>query len=241
MQTLMRHVVGTILAWTFLSGAAAAQHPPSIAEWTGVWVVPREAFIAEMPRLRDPKDPLAPQLTTEFAAMQASRAQGVRSNSETCRPTGMPNVMRYPFAMEFLFSPGRVTILLEYNSAVRRIFTDGRPHSDDPEPSYAGESIGRWEGDTLIVHTTAISARSELLPAVSTSGRATIVERIRLRDPAHLQIDTTVEDPIALRAPWRYSRVYERSPIGFFDHVCLDNNREASGGHPDLTPPGDGK
>jgi hypothetical protein len=195
--------------------------------------------MAEMPRLRDPRDPIAPQLTAEYASMQASRAQGVRSNSETCRPTGMPNVMRYPFAMEILFSPGRVTILLEYNSTIRRIYIDGRKHSDDQDPTYAGESIGRWEGDTLVVHTTGISPNAELLPAVRTSGRTTVVERIRLTDADHLQIDTTVEDPIALRTPWRNSRIYERSLYGFFDHVCLDNNRDASGGHPDLTPPGD--
>ena len=213
--------------------------PAGLTDWAGVWVVPRDAFIAEMPRLRDPKDPIAPQLTPEYAAMQASRAQGVRSNSETCRPTGMPNVMRYPFALEFLFSPGRVTMLLEYNSTVRRIFTDGRGHSDDPDPSYVGESIGRWEGDTLRVHTTGIDPNAELLPAVRTSGRATVVERIRLRDANHLQIETTVEDPIALRASWRYTRIYQRSNIGFLDHVCLDNNRDAPGEHPDLTPPAD--
>jgi hypothetical protein len=200
-------------------------------------VVPREAFINEMPRLRDPRDPIAPVLTAEYAAMQAARAKGRRSNSETCQPTGMPNVMRYPFAVEFLFTPGRVTMLLEYNSTIRRIYTDGRGHSDDAELSYGGESIGGWEGDTLVVHTTAITPNAELLPAVRTSGRATVTERIRLRDPSHLQIDTTVEDPVALRAPWRYSRTYEQTTGGFLDHVCLDNNRDHTGGHPDLTLP----
>jgi hypothetical protein len=153
----------------------------------------------------------------------------------------MPNVMRYPFAIEFLFSPGRVTMLLEYDSTIRRIYTDGRGHSDDPDVSYAGESIGHWEGDTLVVHTTAVTSSAELLPAVRTSGRATITERIHLTDLNHLQIDTAVEDPIALRTPWRYSRIYERSNAGFFEHVCLDNNREISGDLPDLRPPADAK
>jgi hypothetical protein len=238
---LMRHLCIAIAGYAVVAGTAAAQPPAAPGDWTGVWVVPREAFIDEQPRLRDPRDPIAPALTAEYAAMQAARAQGRRSNSETCQPTGMPNVMRYPFAIEFLFTPGRVTILLEYNSTVRRIYTDGRSHSDDADPSYAGESIGRWEGDTLVVHTTAISPNAELLPAVRTSGRATVTERIRLRDRNHLQIETTVEDPLALVRPWRYSRTYEPTTIGFFDHVCLDNNRDRTGGLPDLAAPGGSK
>ena len=80
MQTsVTRRVVCAILACACLSGVARAQTAPGIEGWAGVWVVPRQAFIAELPRLRDPKDPIAPQLTAEYAAMQASYAQGVRS------------------------------------------------------------------------------------------------------------------------------------------------------------------
>jgi hypothetical protein len=150
----------------------------------------------------------------------------------------MPNVMRYAFAFEFLYTPGRVTIILENDdTSVRRIYTDGRGHSDDPDPSYNGESIGRWEGATLVVHTTAISANAELIAGVPTSGRATVTERIHLVERDRLQIDTVVEDQLALLEPWKITRVYTRTAPVFFERVCQDNNREGSGDAPDLTPP----
>jgi hypothetical protein len=150
----------------------------------------------------------------------------------------MPNVMRYPFAIEFIFTPGRVTILGELNSLTRRIHTDGRPHARDPELTYTGESIGHWEGDTLVVHTRAISPNAEILAGQRGSGRTEVTERIRLVDAMHLRIDTVVEDAGVLAAPWRYSRVYERIPPRFFENHCQDNNRDVNGDEPDLTPPG---
>jgi hypothetical protein len=230
-----------------------------LPEWGGAWVIPFHVFVRENGAQRDPQNPLAPRLTPERIAMQAATRRGLnqpgngnattatitgndslprrRLNAESCLPTGMPNVMRYAFAVEFLFTPGRVTMLLEQDTTIRRIYTDGRAHAEDPEVSYAGESIGHWEGDTLVVHTTAISPRAELLAGVTTSGKATVTERIRLIETDHLQIDTTVEDPVALLAPWRYSRIYERSSTGFFERICADNNRELNGDTPDLTPP----
>ena len=151
----------------------------------------------------------------------------------------MPNLMRYAFAFEFLLTPGRVTVVLEHDdTSVDRIYTDGRGHSgDDPEPSYNGESMGRWEGQTLVVHTVGISSKAELIAGVPTSGRATITERIRLVAADRLQIDTTVDDPVALREPWKITRVYMRTPPVFFERICQDNNREGTGDMPDLTPP----
>jgi hypothetical protein len=109
---------------------------------------------------------------------------------------------------------------------------------EHPEVSYAGESIGHWEGDTLVVHTTAIGPNAELLAGIRGSGRTQVTERIRLRDRTSLQIDTVVEDPVALSAPWRYSRVYQRIAPRFIENECRDNNRDVNGDEPDLTPPG---
>jgi hypothetical protein len=231
---------------------------PTLPDWSGAWIRPFEAFVQENSRLRDPANPIAPRLTPAYAALLAESRRGLsnrgfesapagavaneeprrRMNSEDCLPTGMPNMMRYAFAFEFLFTPGRVTIILEHDdTSVRRIYTDGRPHSDDPDPTYNGESIGRWEGETLVVHTTAISRNAELIAGVPTSGHAAITERIHLVDKDHLQIDVTVEDPIALLAPWRVTRVYDRTMPMFFERHCVENNREKSSDRPDLTPP----
>lgn len=219
--------------------ASIAQLP----DWSGVWVIPFDDFMRENLRQRIIGDPASPPLTPAFAAVLAGQRLGSptrkATNAEQCLPNGMPNVMRYAFAIEFLFTPGRVTILLEQDGTIRRVFTDGRSHSTDPDPSYAGESMGRWEGDTLVVETAAISPRAELMAGVPTSGQARITERIRLRDRTHLEIASIVEDPVALTMPWRRTHIYERSDAMFFERICLDNNRDRDGADPDLTPPGE--
>jgi hypothetical protein len=239
-----------------LGDAAAAQKRPgqqgdtysSIAklpDWSGVWVIPWEAFAAENVRQRDPKNPGAPQLTPASAAILAEILAAFRpdnpsrppSTVQVCAPQSMPNVMRWAFATEFLFTPGRVTILLEQGSTIRRIYTDGRGHSVDPDLTYIGESVGHWEGDTLVVHTTAIAPQARLFLVVPSSGKMQVTERLHRIDTNHFQIDTVVEDPIALRTPWRYTRIYERSDTGFFERECDVNNRDGNDQEPDLTPP----
>ncbi len=238
-----------LLSACLVVATAVAQSPQtrgrtyaSLAElpdWSGAWVVPFPAFLEENARQRLVGDPISPPLTPAFAAVPApGRGSAARqaTNNERCLPSGMPNVMRYAFAIEFLFTPGRVTILLENDSTIRRVYTDGRGHDPEADPSYTGESIGRWEGDTLVVSTVAISPRAELMAGVPTSGRAHVTERIHLKDATHLQIDSVVEDPVALTMPWRRTRVYERSGPRFYERVC-DNNRDREIGDPDLTPP----
>jgi hypothetical protein len=238
-----------------LCGAPVARGQAALPDWSGAWIFPFEDFGQENVRSRIVGDPMAPKFTPKYAALMEETRRGLapvpgtpavtsntgprrRLNSEDCLPTGMPNLMRYSFAFEFLFTPGRVTIILEHDdTSVRRIYTDGRRHTDDPDPSYNGESIGRWEGQTLVVNTVGISARAELIAGVPTSGRATITERIRLVAADRLQVDTTVDDPVALREPWTITRVYTRTPPVFFERICQDNNREAASDIPDLTPP----
>jgi hypothetical protein len=243
---------------TSLSASAATHGPaPSQAathpDWSGAWIIPESAFVESIFRELSPGDTHAPALTTANAqvlkAINVRMMTGkdidptrpVRMNSERCLPPGMPDVMRYPQAIEFLFTPGRVTLISEEGPLVRRIATDGRKHTADAESTYNGESIGHWEGSTLVIDTTAISAKAQLLDAIHTSGRAHVIERIHLRDARHLQIDTVVHDPLALQAPWHYTRVYERIKPQFLEYVCLDNDRDRNGEAPDLTPPPSGR
>ena len=88
--------------------------------------------------------------------------------------------MTLPLGYEFLFTPGRVTLLTEEGPMIRRIFTDGRTHSADPEPTYAGESIGHWEGQILVVDTIAINPKAEFPNRLKTSGKTRVIERFSL-------------------------------------------------------------
>jgi hypothetical protein len=219
----------------------------ALPDWSGIWVWPFGAFAEENERWRDPDAKGSPRLSPKAVAIrqvrvkqlevgQLSSGQPPRAGTCSATPDGMPSVMRFPFGVEFLFTPGRVTILLETGSTMRRIHTDGRRHDVDAEPTRAGDSIGHWDGDTLVVETTAITPGNALIQGVPTTAGTRIAERLRKLDASHLQIDTVVDDPEMLLEPLRVSRVYERSEFGWFDRTCT-NDRDGGDQEPDLTPP----
>jgi hypothetical protein len=207
---------------------------------------PWAEFEAENASRRNPAGPYAPKLTAQAikaqAATQAAAASGGTGpapQAGTCaasQPGSVPPVMRFSFGIEFLFTPGRVTILLEQSSTIRRIHTDGRRHTADAEPSRVGESIGHWEGDTLVVDTRAFTRSVGPARGLESSGKMRVVERIRLIEPNRLQIETTIEDPDVLLEPLRLRATYERSTFGWFEREC-DSDRDGRDQEPDLTPP----
>jgi hypothetical protein len=198
-----------------------------LPDWSGTWAMPdreRSEFL------------ISPAAAAPYLAGYAEHAKAPKANPALCLPTGMPGIMAVPLGFEFLFTPGRVTILSEEGPTIRRVFTDGRAHSADPDLTYAGESIGHWEGRTLVIDTTAIRAKSEYFRGVKTSGQAHVVERISRVDHDHMLVDTVVDDPGALAEPWHYSFVYIRSDTEFIESYYCDDNRDANG-EPDLQPP----
>jgi hypothetical protein len=186
-----------------------------------------------------------PQLTPAADArrkeMQAKAGQD--SPQANCLPPGMPAIMGQPYPMEFLLTPGKVTIVIEAYQQVRHIYTDGRPLPEDPDLRFHGTSIGRWEGDTLIVDTVGFSPLTEITRFVPFSARARIVERFRLTDPDTMSIATTITDPEMLTAPLVSTRTLRRHRNWTTaEYVCEENNRNfvdsAGKAGIDLTPPG---
>jgi hypothetical protein len=136
--------------------------------------------------------------------------------------------MTQPYPIEFLFTPGKVTIVIEAYMQVRHIYTDGRKHPDDPDLTFNGHSIGHWENDTLVVDTVGFTPATPLGAnmGVRHSDRMHIVERMRLVDPNTLEIQTTVEDPKALAKPMvRTSRYARHSDWTTAEYICQQNNR----------------
>jgi hypothetical protein len=150
--------------------------------------------------------------------------------------------------VEVLFTPGRVTLTSEMG-LIRRIYTDGRALPPDPEPSNMGTSIGHWEGNTLVVETIGLNPESlfpGIAPGAPKIGRdARVSERISLKDPNTLQIETTLVAPDILTAPDKRTRSYARAPRHVLREVtfCADNDRsiDPNSGKQrfDMTPPAD--
>ena len=169
----------------------------------------------------------APSLTPEYAAKAQARAATPPDESATnCLPPGLPGIMTQPYPYEILMTPGQVTIISEAYTQVRHIYTDGRPLPADPDPTFYGTSIGRWEDNTLVVETVGFEEVPRGL-SFPYSDKMKIVERFRLTDADTLTIETTIHDPEALTAPFsmgtRTLRRHRNWTIA--EYVCEENNR----------------
>jgi len=132
------------------------------------------------------------------------------------------------FPMEILQSRGQVTVIEEAFTQVRRILMDKPQKSvEDVEPGFYGYSVGRWEGDTLVVDTIGIkeNVRFQNMPH---SPQMRIKERMKLVSPNVLWNEITIEDPVVLEKPHTYTVAYRRMPdYTLLEYVCEDNREYA--------------
>jgi hypothetical protein len=239
---------GVLRAWlmtaafccgTFAAAQALAQALP---DWSGWWG--HRVPLPEEWRLNPP--PLRP---AAVAARAASVADPADTLSGWCRPLSFTGSSGgFTEAVEFLFTPGRVTLTNEMG-LIRRIYTDGRDLPRDPVPTNTGTSIGRWEGETLVVETVGINPQARYpgpgQGSVPIGANARITERIFLKDPNTLQFDIETIAPDVLTGPDRRTRLYSRLPKTMANEVtfCTDYDRSVdptSGKQRfDLTPPAD--
>jgi hypothetical protein len=161
-----------------------------------------------------------------FTPAYLAKAEPNEDPSAVCLPPGMPNSMNQPYPVEFLMTPGKVTMIIEAFQQVRHIYTDGRPLPEDPEERFQGTSVGHWEGDTLVVETIGFSPLVHLQGGVPHSDKMKIVERMRLTAPDTMSIETTVTDPEALAQPWVSQKTLTRHRTWTIsEYVCEENNR----------------
>jgi hypothetical protein len=147
------------------------------------------------------------------------------NGSVGCFPPGVPRIYQHPFPMEIFQVPGRVIMLFEFDHHIRQIYTDGRGHNKDLPTAWMGDSIGKWEGDTLVVDTTNFNDKTWLdRGGHPHSEQLHLIERIHRSDPDLLQIDITIEDPVAYTKPWTAQETFQLRPKwNIMELVCLDN------------------
>ncbi len=155
------------------------------------------------------------------AAAQA-RAGKLADPAKACGlPFGNPWMLGVSDIHEWIVRPDGVWHNIENTGVTSRIYTDGRPHlaGDDIFPSYTGDSIGRWEGDTLVANTTSFQDDTWMGPgALIHSDKLTLTQRIRLTAPDQLEVKVTAEDPVAFTRPWQIVYRYRRAPADTIIH-----------------------
>jgi hypothetical protein len=201
--------------------AAAAFDPRDFA---GSWdrYPPSGDATRALPQLAPPTavsaPPLKPEHLAQWQATQqrndeaAQRGEPLAAASQGCLPGGMPSMMWALFPMEILQTPGRVTIIQEVYSQVRRITMNAKlPAAEDADPGYQGSSVGHWEGHTLVINTIGIKD-SVRMRGVPHSDAMRITERLRRIGRDHLENVITVTDPEYLTKPWVWIWLYQRVP-----------------------------
>ncbi len=208
--------------------AEAYRELAELPDWSGVWQPDWSALFGPGGR---PTPKLLPEAQAKYDAFVAAKEEGrnLQGADANCIPPGMPRIMQMPYPVEFLFSPGRVNIAAETYSQMRRIYTDGRGLPEDPDPFFNGHSVGRWDGDTLVVDTIGFSPLTTIAEGVGHSDRMTIHERIWLENPKRIIIEMTIEDPQVLAAPFVIRQPYDRKDDWEIrEYICQENNRDAA-------------
>jgi hypothetical protein len=198
----------------------APRMPDGKPDLSGIWI-----------NVYNPDTP-APALQPWAAELLRQRAE---NNSKDypggfCLPANAAPITR-AFPYKFVQTPKLIVALHESDTpGVRQIFLDGRSHPKDMNPTWEGHSIGRWEGDTLVVDTAAYNDRAWLsLSGIPHTEKLHTVERIRRPDYGHLEVEITMDDSEAFTAPWKRTFTATLAPPEeeLIEFVCGENNRDA--------------
>ncbi len=155
-------------------------------------------------------------------------SKGTLDHASYCQPIGEPAQPEIPFPYKIVQTPRLILVLYEENSIHRQIFLDGRNVVPDAVPRWYGYSVGRWEGDTLVVETVGFHDRSWLdrIGHPHTDAMR-VTERFRRRDVGHLEVDVTITDPKAYRTPISYKRRATLLPDeDLLEYFCTDNEKD---------------
>lgn len=187
-------------------------------DWSGVWARAGGGLKfdpAQPGRLSEGHT--TADLTPRYEAAYREKLRQVAKGNEwdqlsDCLPAGYPRWLTEPFLREMIVTPQQTWWINEQQSEARRIYTDGRGHvpQGEAKPLWTGDSIGFWDGDTLVVHTISVTHGQYQRQNPDYSESTSTVERIRMVNPNLIEDDVTVWDPKGLNKPWHVVDHYAR-------------------------------
>ena len=191
---------------------------------TGIWT-PDRTFIYDITSSLKPGEELPIQPWAEKITKEHMSKDDPEAN---CLPAGVPRMAPYPW--KIVQTPKLIVFLYEGNiHTYRQIFMDGRPHPADPEPTWYGDSIGKWEGDTLVVDSVGFNDKFWFdFAGHPHTEKLHVTERYKRPDSAHLDYDVTIEDPGAYTRPFVMHGHSAIAPGEIMEYVCNENNQDVS-------------
>ena len=151
-----------------------------------------------------------------------------------CILPGVPRVNTSPYPFQIVQLPDKVIFLYEYMHNFRVIYTDGRAHNKNWEPTLLGYSVGRWDGDTLVIDTVNLTDRTWLDDHGNRHSDALhVIERWRRVSANQLSYEETIDDPKFYTKPWTVGWLMPLAPKDWviMEYACTDNNKDMTDGH----------
>jgi hypothetical protein len=207
-------IAAEIRARQVIPDEPAPRTAQGVPDFSGVWLMGADPF---------PQQPKPLPWAAEIAHERMTN-EGRDHPHTRCLPSALPvGGGATPFIAKFVQTPELLLILTEDTPGYRQIFLDGRGHPDYLSPTWMGHSVGRWEGDTLIVDTIGFNDRgwTGLLPR---SEQLRIEERYTRTDYGHMEVQVTFDDPEILEEPWVQNRPFDLAPQEeLLEYVCENN------------------
>jgi len=180
-------------------------------------------ILVDFPPGRNPMRPAAAELFRQNTLKKAN------SSSARCLPQGLPRTDINSYAPFKIFQmPGVIAVLYEVDNTHRQIYTDGRKLPVDPQPTWGGYSVGRWDGDTLVVDAAGFNDETWLDSGGHPHSDALhIQERFYRRDFGHMDLTVTVDDPKMYTSPFTFTVTELLQPdTDILESVCNENEKD---------------
>lgn len=207
--------------------APAPRRPDGKPDLYGIWE-PTPKYVRDLAADLKPGDvPMQPWAE----ALYKERLTGIHSREEpdaNCLPQGVPKIDAAPAPWKIVPTPRFIVIVYEAFNLWRQIFMDGREVAPDVNPTWMGYSVGKWDGDTLVVDTKGFNGKAWLdqLGRPSTDALH-VIERFRRKDFGHIDLQITIDDAKAYTRPWTVTQDVHLLPdTELMEFICNENNRD---------------
>jgi len=229
------------LAYRSRIHGGSAKTASRLPDWSGLWVRDPNGLYASFddsaginPALGSVYGRNTALLTPSYQLAYENKVADIQQGKEwdrlsNCLPAGFPRWLTEPFLREFIVTPKETWMTHEQVNETRRVYTDGRSHlpEDEAVPLWLGDSIGFWDGNTLVIHTNHLKAGEYQRGQPDFSFQISTVERMHRTDANTIEDSVSVYDPVSLRAPWhvvfRYKKIEDPKVRVNYDS-CEENN-----------------
>jgi hypothetical protein len=186
----------------------------------------------------------AEQLPEGFASSGhcGSNTHGDQTDGDytgNCLPFGLSRSINSPDPMQIMQSDKYIALLFEQNTWFNLIYMDGREHPKNLDPTWFGHSIGKWDGDTLVVDTIGFNGWTRLDTIGHPHSDALhMIQTFQRTDAGHMAYTVTIDDPKAYTKPWKNVRTLTLMNSELIEYSCEENNKDLRNGHIKFwTPP----